>query len=455
MNRCTFTMSARAARATAGRNFAMKKILLFTTLCALSLYFTNSVASQMDGVKSHVTFAKHVAPILQNRCQECHRAGGVAPMSLVTYEETRPWARALREKVVNRTMPPFHATGAIGRYQHDPRLTDDEIATITKWVDSGAPKGNAPDLPKPRAWKNDWLNGTPDVVVTAKQPFTIKPSKKDQYAFFVFDYVFPEDTWIKSVETRPGNLAAVHHANTHVVPPMFKAPPEGVIAGDFDPGARGTVMLSGWAPGVQPVTLVEGTGIKIPKGMRLGIQIHYAPSDVERTDQTSVGVYFADGTINKHLKTLFGDRRDLAIQPNDANYSLTATKMFETDAVIRFFHVHMHLRGKAYKFRFTFPDGRVEDVFDVQNYDFNWQRVYLLKEPLRVPKGTKVDFIGTYDNSAKNKFNPDPAQTVKWGEKTTDEMMQGRIFYEAADEMLNVKVKKGRAMPSDAAKMTN
>jgi hypothetical protein len=429
----------------------MKKTILALGFFGLSLYFTISVSSNVDKAKTNITFAKHVAPILQNRCEECHRAGGVAPMSLVTYEETRPWARALREKVVSRVMPPFHATGAIGRYQHDPRLTDEEIATITQWVDSGAPKGNVKDLPKPRSWKSDWSNGEPDVVVKVKQPYTIKASPKDQYVFFVFDYVFPEDTWIKSVETRPGNLAAVHHANTHVVPPGFKAPPEGYIAGDFDPGARGTIMLAGWAPGVQPVSLVEGTGIRIPKGMRLGIQIHYAPAEKERTDQTSVGVYFADGTINKHLKVLFGDRKDLEIKPNDPSYSLTSTKTFDTDAVIRFFHVHMHLRGTAYTFRFTYPDGRVEDVFAVKDYDFNWQRVYLLREPLRVPKGTKVDFIGTYNNSAKNKFNPDPTQTVRWGEKTTDEMMQGRLFYEAADEQLNVRVKKGRVVTTESA----
>ncbi len=433
----------------------MKQTILWIALCGLVLFFTHSVSSNGGKAKTNLTFTKHVAPILQNRCEECHRAGGVAPMSLVTFEETRPWAKSIREKVVNRTMPPFHATGAVGRYQHDPRLTDDEIATITKWVDSGAAKGNVKEMPKPRAWKNDWINGAPDVVVKVKQAYRIKPSQKDQYVFFVFDYTFPEDTWIKSVETRPGNLAAVHHANTHVVPPGFKAPVEGFIAGDFDPGARGTVMLAGWAPGVQPVNLAAGTGIKIPKGMRLGIQIHYAPSQQERVDETSIGVYFADGTINKHLKVLFGDRKDLAIQPNDPSYSLTSTKTFETDAVIRFFHVHMHLRGKAYTFRFTFPDGRVENVFEVPNYDFNWQRVYLLSEPMRVPKGTKVEFIGTYDNSAKNKFNPDPAQTVKWGEKTTDEMMQGRLFYESADEQLNIKVKKGRMMPSDSAKMPN
>ena len=431
----------------------MKKSILFASFCflAIVIFSRQFVSGNTDKGKVAVTFTKNVAPIFQQRCEECHRQGGVAPMSLITFEESRPWAKSIREKVVNRMMPPFHATGAIGRYENDPRLTDEEISIITKWVDSGAAKGNPKDLPAPKSWKNDWKNGEPDVVVKVKNPYLIKPSKKDQYVFFVFDYVFPDNTWIKSVETRPGNLGAVHHANTHVVPPGLKAPEEGFIAGDFDPGARGTVMLAGWAPGVQPIVLPAGTSIQIPKGMRLGIQIHYAPSDQERVDQTSIGVYFADGTINKNLKVLFGDRKDLEIKPNDPSYSLASTKTFENDALIRFFHVHMHLRGKAYNFRFTFPDGRVENVFEVLNYDFNWQRVYLLKEPMRVPKGTKVDFIGTYDNSPKNKFNPDPLQSVKWGEKTTDEMMQGRIFYESADEHLNIQVKKGHKITTESA----
>lgn len=281
------------------------------------------------------------------------------------------------------------------------------------------------------------------MIVKVKQPFTVSASDKDQYAFFVFDYVFPEDTWIRAVDTRPGNRKIVHHANTHVVPPMFKAPPDGVIKGDFEPGARGTVMLSGWAPGVQSVMLSEGTAVRIPKGMRLGIQVHYAPTDKEGTDQTSVGIYFADGLIKKHIKVLFGDRRDVAIPPGDPNYRLTSTRTFETDAIISFFHVHMHLRGKSYEMKLTYPDGRQEMAIEVPRFDFNWQRTYTLTEPKRVPKGTKVDFTGVYDNSEKNKFNPDPLQTVRWGEKTTDEMMQGRIFYEAADENLNLKVRKG------------
>jgi Copper type II ascorbate-dependent monooxygenase, C-terminal domain len=430
----------------------MKKVIsvaaLFLFGMAVSVGGASSGGAEAIVDKSAGTFTKDVAPILQKRCEECHHQGGIAPMSLVTYEDARPWARSIKEKVVKREMPPFHAAGQVGRYVNDPRLTDAEIAVVTKWVDAGAPKGSAKDMPSARTWKNEWVNGEPDLVVKVQHPYTLKPSGKDQYVFFFFDYVFPEDTWIKGVATKPGNPRAVHHANTHVVPPGVKAPPEGFVAGDFDPTARGTIMLSGWAPGVDSVILPEGTAVRIPKGMRLGIQVHYAPSDQERVDQTSVGIYFADGVVRKNLRVLFGDRKDVEIPAGEANYSLVAKKTFDSDGVIRFFHVHMHLRGKSYAMRFTYPDGRVETVLEVPRYDFNWQRVYTLVEPMRVQKGTAVEFIGTYDNSAANKSNPDPTKIVRWGEKTTDEMMQGRIFWEAADENLNLVVKKGHAVPA-------
>ncbi|HXF39337.1 MAG TPA: peroxiredoxin, partial [Blastocatellia bacterium] len=355
----------------------MKKTIFVLALFSFCLVLAAGARpsdAEASGEKSSITFSRDVAPILQKRCEECHRPGGMAPMSLVTYEEARPWARSIKEKTVKREMPPFHAAGQVGRYVNDPRLTDSEIATIAKWVDAGASRGNPKDMPVPRVWKDDWVNGEPDLVVKVQHPYTLKPSAKDQYVFFFFDYVFPEDTWIKGVATRPGNARAVHHANTHVVPPGVKAPPEGYVAGDFDPTARGTIMLSGWAPGVDTVILPEGTSVRIPKGMRLGIQVHYAPSDQERTDQTSVGIYFADGVVRKNLRVLFGDRKDVEIPAGQSNYSLVAKKTFDSDGLIRFFHVHMHLRGKSYAMRFTYPDGRVETVLEVPRYDFNWQR---------------------------------------------------------------------------------
>lgn len=425
----------------------MKRLALVITvgLFSLAFYSSTSVAGKGKAAPAP-TFAKHIAPLFEQRCAQCHRAGGIAPMSLVTYEEARPWAKAIKEKVVSRQMPPFHATGAVGRYQHDPRLTDEEIAMISSWVDTGAAKGNPKDMPAPRVWKSGWASGEPDLILKVQQPYTLKASKEDQYAFFVFDHVFAEDTWIRGIVTRPGNTKVVHHANTHLVPPMLKVPAAGYFEGDFDPGARGTIMISGWVPGSNDVMLPAGTAVRIPKGMRFGIQIHYGPNEQQTIDQTSLGLYFADGLIKKNLRMLMGDRKDLQIPPGEGNYSLISKKIFDTDAVIRFFHVHMHLRGKSYGFRFTYPDGRVETLFEVPRYDFNWQRSYVLNEPVRVPKGTQVEFIGAYDNSPKNRFNPDPTKTVSWGEKTTDEMMQGRLFYEAANEDLNLRVKKGRVV---------
>ncbi|HEU4387465.1 MAG TPA: cytochrome c [Blastocatellia bacterium] len=420
-------------------------------LIALCVYSGQPGAAWSSPPADNVTFSKDISAIFSRHCVECHRSGGAAPMPLVTYDESRPWARSIKEKVISHDMPPFHAAGPLGRYEHDPRLSDAEIATVAKWVDAGAPRGDARYVPSLPVIKNEWMHGEPDLVLKVSKPYTVKASPKDQYVFFFFDYVFPEDTWIRGVDTKPGNLKAVHHANTHVVPPNVQAPPDGFAAGDFDPTARGTVMLAGWAPGVASVVLPEGTAIRIPKGMRLGIQVHYAPSEQEKIDQTTIGVYFADGLIHKHMRVLFGDRKDVEIPPGEANYTLVAKKTFETDAIVRFFHVHMHLRGKSYVMKFTYPDGRVETALEVPRYDFNWQRVYLLKEPMRVPKGTVVEYVGTYDNSAKNKFNPDPAKTVRWGEKTTDEMMQGRIFYDDANEDLNLTIRKGRVVGTDGA----
>ncbi len=420
-------------------------ILIGTTL----LLDKVAAYSNAEGTAGAITFSKDVAPILRARCEECHHSGGVAPMSLVTYSEARPWARAIKEKVVRREMPPFHALGPLGRYQNDPRLTDAEVATISSWVDSGAKEGNSADLPPRKQWDFGWAFGTPDLVVTQPKAFTLAKNDKDLYVFFVFDYVFPEDTWINSIQVRPGNARAVHHANVHLVPPGFKVPEEGYIAGDFDPSARGTYMISGWVPGANTVKLTDGVAVRIPKGMRLGLQVHYAPSGQAISDQSSIGVYYADGIVQKNLRLLFGDRKDLLVQPGEANASFTDRKTFQTDAIIKFFHVHMHLRGKSYVMKLYYPDGRVETGLEVQNYNFNWQRTYVLTEPIRVPKGTIAEFTGTYDNSDKNRFNPDPTQPVRWGEFTKDEMMQGRIFYEAADEKLNLRVVKGRAVPAE------
>ncbi|MFN0119773.1 MAG: hypothetical protein ACKV2V_04650, partial [Blastocatellia bacterium] len=429
----------------------MKKVLLLITLCLAG--FAWFAASGASKEKKAITFSKDVAPILQKRCEECHHQGAMAPMALVTYDEVRPWVKSIQEKVVTREMPPFHAAGPIGRYVDDPRLTEAEIETIRAWVAGGAVKGNSADLPAPKTWSDTWRNGAPDLIVSLPKPYVVKPSKEDQYVFILTDYVLPEETWVRGVEIRAGNRKVVHHANIHLVPPDFKVPPSayfngnrpadtgsveaGVIRGPFDPVAVGAPMITGWAPGMQSRLLQEGWGSSLPKGMRLAVQMHYAPTDKEEIDQTSVGFYYADGLLQKRPHILPGGTREITIPPGDPNFQISRKRPFDRDVLVRTFGVHMHVRGKSFAFRFHYPDGRVETVFEVPRYDFNWQRSYTLVEPIKVPKGTVVEYIATWDNSAKNKFNPDPTKVVTWGEKTTDEMMGGRVNFEIPDENFN------------------
>ena len=444
----------------------MKKLFLLIAVISFALYLAFPGSAARRDEKKAVTFSKDVAPILQKRCEECHHKGAMAPMSLVTYDETRPWAKSIKEKVISREMPPYHAAGPVGRYVDDPRLTDAEIETIKAWVDGGAAKGNAADLPAPKTWPDKWKNGAPDLIVSLPKPYVVKPSKEDQYVFILTDYVFTEETWLRGVEIRAGNRKVVHHANIHLVPPDFKVPPsayfngnkpadpgaveEGIIRGPFDPAALGAPMITGWAPGAVSRLLQDGWASSIPKGGRLAIQMHYSPTDKEEIDQTSVGFYYADGLIKKGPHVLPGGTREITIPAGDPNFQISRKRPFDRDVLVRAFGVHMHVRGKSFAFRFHYPDGRVETVFEIPRYDFNWQRSYPLVEPIKVPKGTVVEYIATWDNSAKNKFNPDPAKVVTWGEKTTDEMMGGRVSFEIPDENINVVVKKGRRVSPPA-----
>lgn len=386
------------------------------------------------------TFSNEIARVFQNRCQECHRPGGVAPMSMVTYKETRPWAKAIKEKVAQREMPPFHATGPIGRYVNDPRLTDEEIRLVSAWVDGNSPEGNPKDLPAPRSWPEGWLGGTPDVVLSMKQPYTLKTGGKDDYEYFFLDYVFPDDTYMRGIEIRPGNRRAVHHANVHVVPPSFVVPESGNISGMSMVGT----FLTGWAPGAAIRLLPVGFAAMIPKGTRLALQMHYAPAKEPITDQTSIGLYFADGHITHRNGTLHGGTRNIRIPAGDPGYRIIEKRTFPADALVRQFTAHMHLRGKSFQVLLHYPDGRSEVAFDVPRYDFNWQRTYQLVEPIPVPKGTVAEYIAIWDNSPNNRFNPDPNQVVTWGENTTDEMMGGHLGIELLGQKVDFWVKKGR-----------
>ena len=295
-----------------------------------------------------VTFNKDVLPILQNRCQVCHRPGEIGPMPLLTYEQTRPWARAIRTAVANRVMPPWFADPRSGHFANDTRLTDAEIATMTSWADNGAPEGDAKDKPLPPSFREGW-NIRPDLVFQLPKPMRIPARGTVEYTYVVVAAPFEKDTWIAAGEIRPTNRARVHHVIAMVRPKGSKWMSQAKLGGEP------------WAPGPN------------------------RQADMVR--------------------------------------EATATVKFGQPVDLVYMQPHMHLRGKDATIAATYPDGRHETLLRVPRYDFNWQTVYYQKKPLRLPKGTELKLTGHWDNSAANKWNPDPAAAVRWGDQSWQEML--------------------------------
>jgi hypothetical protein len=390
-----------------------------------------------------VTFEKEIAPIFDRKCRECHQTEGMAPMSLMTYKEARPWAKAILEQVITRQMPPFYAAGPRGYYENDIRLTQEEIKLISDWVDTGAGQGTPSsrrDETEPAAPVEAPV---PDLIMKPPLPYRLPGDGVDHFELFAFDRAFEAETWIRGINVRPGNRAMVHHVTVYILPEHFKAGPDGRV-----PGAEAMIMgaqpLLFWNPGSGPRMFRPQSALSLPKGARLGMQIHYAPTTVAgMTDHTSVEIYFADGKIDQIVRVLYGYKVKIEIPPGADDYRLTDYRRFQTDALISGFSSHMHLRGKSFVIRLRYPDGRIETVFDVPQFRFNWQRNYTLTRDLSVQQGTVAEYIAVYDNSAKNRFNPDPLQAVRFGFNSSDEMMAGSIVYVNPHEKLGLQIRHG------------
>lgn len=394
-------------------------------------------------VPARPTFTKDVLPILQENCQACHRPQGlnlggmVAPMPLTTYQEVRPWAKAIARAVKSRIMPPWHAAPEQhGVFLGERTLTDHQIETIARWAATGAGRGNPEDAPPPVEFPADdtgWAIGEPDLVVSLPEPFLVEDDVEDQYVTIpvkLTEEMLPEDRWIKAVEFRPGS-EAVHH----------------IIARP----------LGGIAPGYQPRVYRDGISALLRKGTTVAFQMHYHKEPGPGTavyDQSEVAVTFYEpGEVIRYV--VEGDPLGtfrFVIPPGEGNYSDdTASYTFEKDAQILSFNPHMHLRGKAAKYVAVFPDGREEVLLHVPEYDFNWQTTYRFEEPVAVPKGTRIDLTLWWDNSAENEDNPDPTAEVRWGRPTTAEMGFGWMsFIDAEPRSIVV----GEAIPADVLAMS-
>ena len=347
-----------------------------------------------------------------------------APMSLMSYEEVRPWARSIKHQVTARVMPPWSADPAHGEFENDPRLSDKEIATIAAWVDAGAPKGDPKDIPAPPTFPDGWTIGEPDVVFAMTEEFTIPANETIPYQYFRIPTNFKEDKWVKAYEVRPSNRAVVHHVIASAQPAGF---------GVRDERAAGRVGLGGITPNKPGVVLGPGIARKIPAGADIIFQVHYTAIGVETKDRTSIGLIFAK---EPPTKTTGGGQilqARFEIPPGAENHEVTGNRVIPEDTWLTDMMPHMHVRGKSMKYTATYPDGRSEVLLWVPKYNFNWQITYKLKQPKLLPKGTRIDVVATYDNSRNNPFNPDPTQTVRWGDQTWEEMMIG--FYSTVREL--------------------
>jgi hypothetical protein len=408
------------------------------------------------------TFNRDVAPILYRRCASCHRPNDIAPMSLLDYKSARPWAKAIREAVLARKMPPWFADPHWGSFANDARLSANEIETIKTWVDQGGQEGDARDLPAAPVFIEGWRLGKPDIVIDIGEDFAVKPGK-DAYEHFTVETHFTEGKWIRAAEIRPGNRRVVHHVHVTVVADERQAGStsiesmtalktflvrEGTLtriredapvvndacAADAPdlPYLRGFQegALASFLPGRAPDVFPEGTAKWIPPGSKFEFVIHYArTSSASQTDRTSVGLYLASGPPNQVLRRMDLRNFFFRIPPGAASHEVKRCYTFDQDRLLLSITPHMHYRGHDARYELLRPGGRREVLLAVPAYDFNWQLVYRFKEPLQVEKGSRLMVTTHYDNSPNNPANPDPAQAIRWGDKSEEEMMTSWIEY--------------------------
>jgi mono/diheme cytochrome c family protein len=433
------------------------------------------------------TFAKDIAPIVYNHCAQCHRPGEVAPMALLSYEDVRPWAKAIKSKVVSREMPPWGADSSQSlKMRNDPSLSQAQIDTIVAWVDGGAPKGSDADLPPPPTFATGWTHGAePDYVLEMPVEYEIPAEGELGVQMFYSKIPFTEDRFAEVLELRPGNRAVVHHAGLFVVDIPEGTTivegrligPDGKIIGDRGSaglprtngmGLPGSSKLLSWVPGRGVDRHRPNVGKRIPAGKYLNWQVHYNPTGKPEKDRTRLGIWFnkqpvthevlirqagdplatdkgglslyrAEGKEIEYTANEGSTRRRGAtpnIPPYVENWEIVGITPVVEDITLYYMSPHMHLRGKSLKWVVTYPDGRDQVILNVPKFDFNWQFNYELEEPLCIPAGSKIVGIGVYDNSPKNRWNPAPHLPVYWSEQSWDEMYQAFTEYSVDSQIV-------------------
>lgn len=425
-------------------------VLAFGGLTALALGFAaipGDKPKETLKVPAKPTYAEHVAPILNTKCVQCHRPGEVAPFSLIGYDNAKKWAAMTSVVTHSKQMPPWKAKAGYGEFADDAQLSPEQIEILKLWNDQGAPRGNKAKEPKPPTFNSEWFLGKPDLVVSQKSPYSITPEGTDEYRNFVIPTNFKEPVWVKAMDVKPGNPRVVHHV---IVFLDNNGQSEKLAAKTTDGregyetfGGVGFVpngSFGGWAPGLQARKLPEGKAFKLEPGARLVMQVHYNKSGKPETDQTKVGLYFSKEPVEQEVELAWLFNIFLKIPAGEKAHKQVYRQIIPADITVYSVMPHMHLLGKEMKAWVERPDKTVTPLIHVQNWDFNWQLNYLYKEPVKIPKGSKIIVEAIYDNSSDNPNNPsNPPKPVNVGERTTDEMQLLVASYTVDGQRVNRK----------------
>jgi len=416
-----------------------------------------------------VTYSRDVAPILYKNCTNCHRPGEIAPMSLLNYADTRPWAKAIAAQVSRGTMPPWHADPSHGEFLNDRRLSEEDKATIVKWVSAGAPEGDRASAPPTPTYASGWTMGDPDAVFSMQEDYPVPAEGTIAYQYLQVPTNLTEDRWIQAIEVKPWNPAVVHHVIVFAMPPRPAAPaagpgtkpasprpaplftymegtqdvPAGQTGGDKLPADQQKPLgpndrpapkrlgpaIGGFAPGQMVRVYQEGSAMKLPAGSTLVFQMHYTASGTATTDRTRIAVRFAKEKPAHEVRFAQLVNGALHIPAGAADYRVDTEMTVNRDITLWSMLPHTHVRCKRWEYQVTYPDGRTDTVLAVPKYDFNWQTDYVFKEPLKLPKGSRLHATAWYDNSKNNPSNPDATKDVWWGDQTWEEMMFTGITY--------------------------
>ena len=464
----------------------MKASRVLSWLVVMAACSAAPVLAQSAANAAAPTFNKDIAPILFANCTSCHRPGEIAPMSLLTFKDARPWAKAMAAKVTDGTMPPWHADPAYGHFANERRLTDEQKSMITRWANAGAPEGKLGELPPAPTYAEGWNIGKPDVVLSMQEDYPIPATGTVPYEYLEVPANFAEDRWIQAWEIKPGDRLAVHHiiVSTKAPEPSADAPrppaappaaapagprplpvfsfaggtqiPAGQTGGaqlpadqrtapgpNDRPRPRGTgPSIGGYVPGNSIRVFPEGMAMRLPAGYSLVLQMHYTPYGKATTDRTKMALKFATAPPKTVLNTAALINGGLHIPAGAANQEIDAEMTINRDVMLYSMVPHTHVRGIKWFYEAVYPDGKKEVILSVPKYDFNWQHEYVFKEPLKLPAGTKLQAKAWYNNSTTNKSNPDATKEVWWGDQTWEEMMYTSLTFSIAPAATATPVKQ-------------